>query len=164
MNVYERWRTEEVVNTTTKKKWWPLGGTKGWTSDAGWGCMLRGQSLLAVALGRVGGEFCFRDIFLVFLLLRSGFFLRARGARTPAWMRRAYRRSGLRVCTGDLRHRDNFSLRALCWLAFWPSASSHSPFVLLSFAAHPFSIRSMHKRLRRLGPSVIFGLSVHDNF
>jgi cysteine protease ATG4 len=34
------------------KKWnWPLGGEKCWSSDAGWGCMLRtGQSLLANAL------------------------------------------------------------------------------------------------------------------
>ncbi|KAJ6572724.1 hypothetical protein DFH09DRAFT_1152584, partial [Mycena vulgaris] len=36
---------------TNKKKWWPLSGTKGWTSDAGWGCMHRtGQSLLCSAL------------------------------------------------------------------------------------------------------------------
>lgn len=34
------------------KRWnWPLGGEKCWSSDAGWGCMLRtGQSLLANAL------------------------------------------------------------------------------------------------------------------
>ncbi|KAJ7210146.1 hypothetical protein GGX14DRAFT_626527 [Mycena pura] len=40
---------------TGKKRWWGLGGTKGWPSDAGWGCMLcTVQSLLATALQRMG--------------------------------------------------------------------------------------------------------------
>ncbi|KAG8850156.1 Cysteine protease atg4 [Tulasnella sp. 330] len=36
------------------RKWWPPLGERTWTSDAGWGCMLRtGQSLLATALIRL---------------------------------------------------------------------------------------------------------------
>ncbi|KAG9024241.1 Cysteine protease atg4 [Tulasnella sp. JGI-2019a] len=40
--------------TSPPRKWWPPLGDRTWTSDAGWGCMLRtGQSLLATALIRL---------------------------------------------------------------------------------------------------------------
>ncbi|KAJ7100359.1 hypothetical protein C8R44DRAFT_888201 [Mycena epipterygia] len=44
-----------AASGTHKKMWWPLRGTKGWTSDAGWVCMLdTSRSLLATALQQVG--------------------------------------------------------------------------------------------------------------